>query len=281
MSESAPPEPLSLLRRHGLHPKHSFGQNFLTSPKTAERIAELATSPQGGTVLEIGCGLGALTTPLLARASKVIGVERDRDLVRALQDEFADAIASGRLKLLEADAKTVDVVAVLEQAQRPRVLAGNLPYQITGMLLELAAHAAPALDGAVFMVQLEVADRIVATPGSPNYGALTVFVQAQFSVTRALVVKRGSFFPRPNVDSAVVVFAPRADPVTETPIFRELVKSAFAMRRKKLSNAWAHLLSRADLELAKHAASCGIDLGVRGETLSADEYGALARRLER
>lgn len=280
MSESAPPETLSLLRRHGLQPKRSFGQNFLTSPRTAERIAELATTPEGGTVVEIGSGLGALTTPLLARASKVIGVERDRDLVGVLESAFAAERASGALELLEADAKAIDVAAVLNDTPRPRVLAGNLPYQISGMLLQLAVRAAPALDRAVFMIQLEVADRVVATPGSAAYGALSVFIQAQYLATRAFVVKRGSFFPRPNVDSAVVVFTPRPDPIAETPMFRELVRSAFAMRRKKLSNAWAHLLGRPELQLAERAASCRVDLQVRGETLSADEYGALAREFD-
>ena len=281
MNSAISKEPKSALERHGLRPKRSFGQNFLTNSHLAEKIAELSTSPEGGTVVEIGCGLGALTIPLLARANTVIGVERDRDMVRALETDFADHLESGRFRLLEADAKSIDVVELLRDASCPRVLAGNLPYQITGLLIELATRSAPILDRAVFLVQLEVADRIVARPSTAAYGALSVFVQAQFEPSRAFVVKRGAFYPQPNVDSAVVVFLPRPSPVSETETFRRLVKAAFSMRRKKLSNAWGRSLGLADGELSSAAARCGIDLGARGETLSADQFGAMALELDR
>ncbi len=279
MSAISSQEPRAALARHGLTPKRSFGQNFLASSDLAERIATLATTPTGGTVVEIGCGLGALTSHLLVRASRVIGIERDRDLVRALTTEFQPDAELGRFQLLEADAKAIDFAALLRDAPGPRVLCGNLPYQITGILLEAAARSATALDRAVFMVQLEVAQRLVARPGTAAYGALSVFLQAQFEVRRPLVVKRGAFYPRPNVDSAVVEFTPLTSPVPETPVFRKVVKAAFAMRRKKLFNAWTLGLGIPPATLVPAAARCGIDLNARGETLSAPEFFAFAQEL--
>src|SRR2546423_989424 len=195
-------------RERGLAAKKSFGQNFLTDSETARRIAELATPDTGGTVIEIGAGLGALTEPLLARASRVIAIERDRDLCPILRDAFAGVIAQGSLDVIEADAKQADFTALLAGTPRPRALAGNLPYQLTGPLLERSTAIAHEIDRAVFMVQVEVADRLTAKPASEAYGALTVFVSAAFDVARAMKVRRAAFHPRPGVDSAVVVLTP-------------------------------------------------------------------------
>jgi 16S rRNA (adenine1518-N6/adenine1519-N6)-dimethyltransferase len=163
-------------------------------------------------------------------------------------------------------------------------VAGNLPYQLTGPLLERTTSIAGTLDRAVFMVQTEVADRLVAPPASESYGALTVFVSAAFHVSRALGVGRGAFHPRPGVDSAVVVLTPltprRAE---ETVVFRAVVRAAFAQRRKTLRNAWRALGSVPAVAASAEAAA--IDLDRRGETLSVEEFAsfadALARRPDR
>jgi 16S rRNA (adenine1518-N6/adenine1519-N6)-dimethyltransferase len=278
MAES-PRDPKAALARHGLAPKKHFGQNFLADENLVARIAELCTTPPGGTVLELGAGLGALTRPLLERASRVIAVERDRDLVPALAADHADAIASQKLTILEADAKRIDVDALFRDTPSPHVLAGNLPYQITGPLLEMTVGVARRIDRAVYLVQLEVADRIVAAPNSENYGALSVFIQAAFSATRAFIVRRGAFHPQPGVDSAVLVLEPLAKPVAEeTPMFRALVHAAFTQRRKKLKNAW-HKIAAPEL-LQSAAERAGIDLAARGETLSAEAFARMTRELE-
>ena len=278
-----PPSPKSQLSDRGLSPKRHFGQNFLADHGLSRRIAELA-APDGGSVLELGAGLGALTRPLLERAGHVIAVERDRDLVPVLQQELAPEIEAGRLRVLEADAKSVEPGALLAALPRPHVLCGNLPYQITGPLLELAVHSASALDRVVFLVQLEVADRLAAAPASEHYGALSVFTQAAFTVSRALVVRRGAFYPQPGVDSAVVVLAPRAEPTLETPAFAAFVHAAFAQRRKQLSNAWRGVLGLTQEQLAEAAKAAGIQLSARGETLSVADFArmaALAEELKR
>lgn len=274
------PAPRALLDRYGLRPKHPFGQNFLADQNIARKIAELATSPPGGTVVEIGAGLGALTRPLLERAARVIAIERDRDLVPALRVELQGDLDAGRLALVEADAKRVDYAALLDGAARPRVVAGNLPYQLTGPLLELSVGLAGTIDRAVYMVQLEVADRLASDAGGEAYGALTVFMKAAFTVERAFVVRRGAFHPQPNVDSAVVVLTPKRPPVSdETPLFRAVVKGAFGQRRKTLRNAWKGLPGTDAQGIARAAAASGIDLDARGETLDVAAFARMATEL--
>ncbi|MBM4359455.1 MAG: ribosomal RNA small subunit methyltransferase A, partial [Deltaproteobacteria bacterium] len=241
-----------VLRERGLAPKKSFGQNFLQDAGISEQIARLATTPTGGTVLELGAGAGALTAPLSDRAGVVIAVERDRDLVPVLGELFTDA---PHVRIVEADAAQLDWVALLREGPEPRVIAGNLPYQITGRLIELTVHAAAAIERAVFMVQREVADRLAAGPGDEDYGAASVFAQAAFTVERALKVPAGCFFPAPNVDSAVVVLTPRRPPrAEETRAFQEVVKRAFGQRRKTLRNAWKGVFEWSGEELAANAA---------------------------
>lgn len=267
--------PRAQLDLRGLKPKHSFGQNFLVDPGIAARIAELATTPEGGTVVEIGAGTGALTRPLLSRAARVTAIERDRDLVPLLAEDLSSEVASGKLLLVEADAKTANIAAMLADGAAPRVLAGNLPYQLSGPLLERTVELAPHLDRAVFMLQLEVVERLAASPSERDYGALTVFVRAAFDVKRAFVVKRGCFYPQPNVDSAVVVLTRAAAHVEETPAFRAVVKAAFAQRRKTLRNAWRSLPLDKDA-LARAAETAGIDLDARGETLDVAAFARMA-----
>jgi len=276
------PSPRELLERHGLRAKHSFGQNFLADPGIAQKIAELSTTPTGGTVVEIGAGLGSLTRPLLERASRVVAIERDRDLVPALRDEFREAIDSKRLELVEADAKQLDYGTLLEGAAAPRAIAGNLPYQLTGPLLRITVEHAQRFDRAVYMVQLEVAERLTAAPSEADYGALTVFVTAALHVERKMIVRRGAFYPQPRVDSAVVLLTPRTAPLSEeTEEFRAVVKAAFAQRRKTLRNAWRALRDVDDERLSRAARAAQIDLDARGETLDAAAFGRMANELRR
>lgn len=272
--------PKAMLERYGLRAKKSFGQNFLADEHLAVKIAQ-ACAAEGGSVVELGAGLGALTRPLLASGvSFVLAVERDRDLVPALEQELAFDVQRGRLQILEADAKSLDFAAALAGRPRPHVIAGNLPYQITGPLLEKAVHSAPGIERAVFLVQLEVADRLAAAPGADAYGALSVFAQRAFRVERAFVIRRGAFYPQPNVDSAVVTLEPLgAGP--ETAAFRSVVRRAFAQRRKQLKNAWSGLFEDRGLSLARAAERAGIDLSTRGERLAVADFSRMAAELEK
>lgn len=271
--------PVALLREHGLRPKKRLGQNFLVDTGISARIAEAASSPTSGTTVEIGPGLGALTRPLLERAARVVAIERDPELAAILRIELADPIAEGRLVLHEDDALALDWASLFGDRPRPHILAGNVPYLITGALIERAVQLASRIDRAVFMVQAEVAARLIAKPATDDYGGLSVFVQSAFEPSRLLGAKAGAFFPRPEIDSAVVVLTPRPTPVSvEDDAFRTVVKSAFGARRKTLRNAWRGAFGWSPERLDEEARAIGVDLGRRGETLSTEEFAAMAAR---
>jgi 16S rRNA (adenine1518-N6/adenine1519-N6)-dimethyltransferase len=273
------PHPKQLLMAQGLRPKRHFGQNFLTDGSLVERIATEAVPDQSAGVVEIGAGLGALTEALLTRGARVVTIERDRDLIPILRELFATPLLERRLTLLEADAKTVDYAEYFRELPAPRVLAGNLPYQLTGPLLRRAVELAPSLDRAVFLVQAEVADRLAARAGTADYGALSVFAQAAFSVRRAFLVRKGAFYPQPNVDSAVVTLTPlRPRLVEETESFVRLVHDAFSQRRKQLKNSWSNILCDPQA-LAAAAERAGIDLSRRGEELTVAEFARMVEEL--
>jgi 16S rRNA (adenine1518-N6/adenine1519-N6)-dimethyltransferase len=274
-------DPRAVLHGAGLRPKKSFGQNFLVAQSVAQAIAGACVRDAEvgrARVVEIGAGTGVLTSLLAERARELFAIERDRDLVPILAGE----LASDRVQVIEEDAQTVDIARLLgpESAESPRVLCGNLPYAITGSLLRRAVESAASLERAVFMVQDEVAARLVAAPGTKDRGALTVFVQAAFDVRRILRVSPGSFHPPPNVASAVVeLTALRPPRALETPCFRALVRGAFQSRRKTLRNAWAGVETDT-VALARAAERAGIPLEARGETLDVDAFARMAAALE-
>jgi 16S rRNA (adenine1518-N6/adenine1519-N6)-dimethyltransferase len=285
------PGAIELLRRHGLAPKRTLGQNFLADAHLSAKIAEAACGrrePRSGaaasgervaSVLEIGAGTGALTAPLLAAGCRVLAIETDADLSRLLRESFAAPLASGQLSLIEADVREVDLLAALESLPAPRSLAGNLPYHLSGLLLRRAVELYPALARSVFLLQLEVVDRLCAAPGSEAYGALSVFAQAVYAPERAFIVKRGAFYPQPNVDSAVVVLEPLAQPIEIGDEFTALVRGAFEKRRKTLRNAWRGLCGLSPDALDACARAAGIDLGKRGEVLGVGDFERMARAL--
>ena len=261
--------------------KPRLGQNFLNDTQAIERIASSLGDLSGRTVVEVGPGAGAITSALAARAAHVIAVERDRDLVPILTAELLEATAAGKLTIVEGDALDVDWGARVASGPRPHAIAGNLPYLITGKLLERAVGLADAIDCAVFMLQAEVAERLAAEPDSEAYGALSVFVQAAFAVKKILTVKGGAFYPRPEVDSAVVLLVPhRPRRAAETAAFRALVKGAFGARRKTLRNAWKGLFGWSREELEAAAQEAGISLDARGETLGVEAFARMAGKAE-
>ncbi|PKN39539.1 MAG: ribosomal RNA small subunit methyltransferase A, partial [Deltaproteobacteria bacterium HGW-Deltaproteobacteria-20] len=184
-----------LFRDRGLRAKRSFGQCFLADPNIARRIARECVPEPGGTALEIGAGTGALTLPLLDRGARVVAIERDREIVPILEEALHEAIAAGRLTVHELDAASCDWLGLLSGMPRPHAVVGNVPYQITGRLLERATEIAAAVQRVVFMIQKEVADRIEAPCGSRDYGALTVFVRRSFHVVRLISLPPTCFRP--------------------------------------------------------------------------------------
>ncbi len=246
-------------------PKKRFGQHFLTDRHYLRRIVEAIDPRPGDAMVEIGPGTGILTAELASVVRPLHVVEIDRDLAARLREQFAGE----GVVVHEADALEFPFES-LPGALR---IVGNLPYNVsTPILFRVAEHAEQVRD-CVFMLQREVVDRMVAAPGSPDYGRLSVMLQYRFAMALALKVPPGAFTPPPKVDSALVRMEP-LDPqrtrARDEALFARLVAAAFSQRRKTLRNAaraWAG-------EDAFRAA--GIDPGRRGETLSVAEFVALA-----
>jgi 16S rRNA (adenine1518-N6/adenine1519-N6)-dimethyltransferase len=215
--------------------KPRLGQNFLRDAQAIQRIANALGNLDGETVVEIGPGQGAITRALAARAAHVLAIELDSTLAAHLRTQFPPE----RLTIIEADVLEFDFAALSARAGKRLVVAGNLPYYITSpILLKLAASHA-ALDRAVLMVQREVADRIVAAPGSRDYGLLSVTVQMYGPVEPLFTLPPGAFSPPPDVHSTVFRwrFAPRfAELGVDEEGFLRFVRQAFAHKRKTLAN---------------------------------------------
>jgi 16S rRNA (adenine1518-N6/adenine1519-N6)-dimethyltransferase len=253
-----------------VRPRKRFGQHFLADPHYVARIVAAIDPQPGDAIVEIGPGLGALTDGLVARARTIDAVEIDRDLAARLRERFA----SERLRLHEADALAFDF-ATLPGALR---VVGNLPYNISSPLLfHLAAYESRLRDIHV-MLQREVVARMTAEPATPDYGRLTVMLQARFRVMRLFTVPPGAFRPAPGVESAVARLVPlrEARPViADAALFARVVAAAFGQRRKTLRNALAPIAGEAELRAA------AVDPGARGETLSVTDFVRLGNALAR
>jgi 16S rRNA (adenine1518-N6/adenine1519-N6)-dimethyltransferase len=257
------------------HPpiRKSLGQHFLNDRRILQRIVDALELSGGETVIEIGPGRGSLTELLVPVAHRLVLIEYDRALAAQLRERYA---SSPSVSVIEADVLTVNLGEVAGGSYR---LVGNVPYYITTPILFHALQA-PRPDRAVYLVQREVADRIVAAPGSDDYGALSVNVQS-VAVPRLLFrVAPGSFVPPPKVESAAVRIDPRPDPVItpdEEETFRRFVRDAFGMRRKQMRRVLREVLG-VDAERAGAVlASTGIDPAARPETLSPEDFARVVR----
>jgi 16S rRNA (adenine1518-N6/adenine1519-N6)-dimethyltransferase len=269
------------LRSHGLQPRKELGQHFLADPHAVDRLVEIVAPCAGQTIVEFGAGLGVLTERFLDAGARVVAIELDDALARVLEAELG---ARPGFRLLHADLARVSVPALCRELGVPDLrLAGNLPYQLTSHVLfgvlELEAH----LHDAVFMVQREVAERIVASPGTREYGILSVLLRAYHAVDIAMRLKPGAFLPPPRVDSAVIRLRPRpAGPALgweERHALARLVKSVFNERRKVLRNTLKKFYALDDAAVAATAAASGIDCRRRPETLAVEEFVRLLHAL--
>ncbi|PFG38867.1 dimethyladenosine transferase [Georgenia soli] len=291
---AAPTEPAGLLgpadvRRLsaalGVRPTKTLGQNFVHDAGTVRRIVRSAAVGPDDVVLEVGPGLGSLTLALLETGARVIAVEIDPPLARALPVTVAARMpeAAGRLAVLQADAMTVTGPEVLPapgggDGVAPTKLVANLPYNVAVPVLLTLLENLPSLREVLVMVQAEVADRIAAPPGSRTYGVPSVKAAWYAEAARAGTISRTVFWPVPNVDSALVRLTRREPP--ETTATREdvfaVVDAAFAQRRKTLRAAlagWAGSAPAAEEVLR----AAGIDPGLRGERLGITDYARIAQ----
>ncbi len=249
-------------------PRRRFGQNFLEDTSIVERIVAAIRPLPGDRLVEIGPGLGALTTSLIRHAGRLEAVEIDRDIVRDLRARFPD----DTLVLHEADVLEVDFSRMGSGLR----IVGNLPYNIsTPLLFHLDAFTARISD-CHFMLQREVVRRMVADPGTPEYGRLSVMLQYRWTVESLFDVPPTAFRPQPKVWSSVVRMLPHQTlpfPARDEACLGRVVAAAFGQRRKTLRNALGLLAEEADL------AALGIDPGARGETLAVADFVKIANAL--
>ena len=254
-------------------PRPRFAQHFLVNRGVTEAIAGLVRPAAGEVVVEIGPGRGALTEALLAVVDRLVAVEIDRDLVALLRTRPS----ASKLDLIEGDILQIDLREVLRAAGGCRLLmVGNLPYNITAPLIfHLLAHA-DCISRAIVMVQREVAQRLVASPGSKDYSLLSVLVALRAEAELRLQVERDCFRPVPAVDSSVVElrFAPKLRYAVQDVLgFDRLVRRAFGQRRKMLRNSLLGLNPAGGRPWLKEVGQqAGIELTRRPEELSIEEF---------
>lgn len=246
---------------HGHRPRKRFGQNFLADAHYAKRIVDAVDPKRGDNVVEIGPGLAALTGALIEHSGHLSAIEIDRDLASRLRERYAP----DRLTLYEADALAFDFATLGDDLR----VVGNLPYNISSPLLfHLASYESHVRDIHV-MLQREVVARMTAAPATPDYGRLSVMLQARFVVTRLFTVPAGAFRPAPKVESALARLVPlrEARPaIADEALFARIVAAAFGQRRKTLRNALAAIVDE------KMFRAAYIDPGARGETLSIGDF---------
>lgn len=262
-----------VIKRFGIHAKHKLGQNFLIRPDVVAAIAEAAELGKGVPVMEIGAGIGTLTQALAETGADVTAFELDKSLERVLSHtlEHYKNVHIIYEDVLKADLKTI-------LGDRDWRCAANLPYYITTPILLSLIQSDLPISLFVFMMQKEVADRILAAPGSKDYGALTLAVNFDCTSERVLDIPPAAFIPRPQVTSTVLKLRRRKEPavaVKDRKLFFRLVKIGFGQRRKVFTNAMKAGGIPADL-IPVILSKADIDGKRRGETFSMEEYGRLA-----
>lgn len=275
------PDARVLLERYGLRAKKSFGQNFLVSDRAFRAIVDATVKTDMDWIVEIGAGLGTLTARLAERVSegKVIALERDPDMIAVLKAELAGV---DNVEIENVDALRYDLKMAARWRGEPITVCGNLPYHIASQLMFKVIEAREHVTHAVVMIQKEMADRLVAAPGTKEYGALGVMIRTYADVFTVAKVGAGSFVPPPKIDSTVIRIAPLANAAPRVPIaderhYSQVVHAAFGQRRKTLRNALRAVFDEAAVDAA--LAISKIDGGRRGETLDIAEFGAIAAAL--
>lgn len=259
-----------LFETHGIRPHKELGQNFVIDPNTIRKVVDVAGDLSDRTVLEIGAGAGSLTLGLAGAARRVIAVEFDARVVPALRESL---IGVDNVEVAEADAMKLDY-AKLEATS----LVANLPYNIAVPLVMTVLENAAQITSLTVMTQREVGERLAASPGNKSYGQVSVLVGYWTRATVAARISRNAFFPVPAVDSVLVRIDRREPPEVPYARFNQIVKAAFAQRRKTLRNTLGPLgNSVSEIEQSIHDA--GVDPSARPETVSLEGWVAITRQL--
>lgn len=263
----------TVLAQCGFGFKKQLGQNFITDKNLLQSIVALSGADEKDDVVEIGCGAGTLTGALAGKVKSVTAFEVDKSLAPVLDITLSEF---SNVKIIFRDFLKVDLAEFEKQFESYRVVA-NLPYYVTTPLIMKLVEQSQKCKGLSVMVQEEVAERLCAKAGMPEYGAITAAVAFRADCEVVKRVPRTMFFPRPNVDSAVVKFTFREPlPVKSRDMYKKTVHAAFSSRRKTLENNLVNCFSLTRERAREALEKCGIDLKARGETLSPEKFAALS-----
>ncbi len=260
-------------------PLKSLGQNFLVDGNIIDRIIQAANILPDQPVLEIGPGRGALTNHLVERAGRLVLIEFDHALAAFHRNRHQ---GDEHVTVIDADVLKVDLDTLLSESPRKWNVVANLPYNISTEVLFRLYNVHSRLERMTLMLQKEVGDRLAAPPDCSAYGVTTVLLGLWFDIRRVIVVPPGCFHPSPKVDSVVLNFIPRSAAKAEVgdeDVFRSVVKSAFSMRRKTLSNCLKSAEFAKTVDCEQLLEVCAIDGRRRGETLSLEEFALLSCRV--
>jgi len=268
----------ALLGRHGLSPQKALGQNFIVSPALCPRIAEEGGARAGVGALEIGPGIGALTTQLAARCEKVVAIEIDKGLIPLLAETLAPHLNA---EVVHADALKLDLPLLVREkfGVLPFIVCANLPYYITSALVMRLLESGIPAQSITVMVQKDVALRFCAPLPSRGAGAVTAAIAWRAEVRRLFDVSPGSFFPRPEVESSVIQLTPRAVPpypVRDEALLFGVIRAAFSQRRKTLLNCLSSALAIPKAEVAAALEAAQVDPRARAEQLALADFAKIA-----
>jgi 16S rRNA (adenine1518-N6/adenine1519-N6)-dimethyltransferase len=268
------------LREYGLFPKKRLGQHFLVDRNILNKVIRTAEVGKEDVVIEVGPGLGEMTLALARLANRVIAVEIDPKLIEILKKKLADC---PNVEVVKSDILKVDFKSFLKKEGRPVKVVANLPYQISTPLLFRFIEAKEVFSTLTLMLQREVAERMVASPGGKEYGRLSVLLQMFLDLSVCFFIPPAAFFPHPKVESAVVQMVWKEKPMVETEDeewFKKVVKASFGYRRKTLVNALKHSGLCLPDSVESRMEKVGIDPRRRPETLTIEEFIRLADALK-
>jgi len=276
--------PRILLKVSNLRPKKSLGQNFLLNQTLAETIVDRAGIKENDHVLEIGCGLGAITIPAAKRAARLVAVEKDAQLLELLRTELAVQQLSN-VELVHQDILTLNFADYFGPETPSVIVIGNLPYNISSQIIVLLIASRAYIRRALLMLQKEMAQRLIAAPGNRDYGRLSVMLQYGADVNVVAEAPANLFYPRPKVDSQVISVTTKEHipyPADDEQMLSRVVKAGFSQRRKTLRNALAGNILNADhAQVESWLARADIDSRRRAETLAVEEFVRLANLISR
>lgn len=269
----------NLIKKYQIHPKKRLGQNFLVNPQTLEKIVSSCLLTPNDVVIEIGSGLGVMTSNIAEQCRTVFAIEKDEELLRIAEQEFHHL---QNISWIHDDILNVDLQKIVKTCDEPLLhIIGNIPYEITSPLLFHLLDSRHSVKRATLLMQKEVALRLIASPKTKDYGILSVVFQAFAHVQKLFDVSAAQFFPKPKVTSTLVQidFQPsRSLMIDDEKLFRHLVRSAFGKRRKTLRNSLKGVFATNLFEEACHRIS--LDPQKRPEEVKVEEYISLANHFQ-